>query len=206
MDGIVTDKNSLVQLANSIRGKNGESTEYHISEFFDKINHLTHYSKLSAYLNKTLVVIEDLDSNLTEIPTSAFYNFGNLISINLPSGLTSIGYYTFAYCTSLTTLELPEGITSIGDYAFENCTSLVLTSLPPGLTSIGNGAFHGCTSLSSITIGGPGNPVTDNMLGTSIFFLCPNLTSITVYTETGDPLLTDHFSASNVQNITYTKS
>ena len=81
------------------------------------------------------VISVDIPDDVTEIGTSAFYEYSSLTEIDLPSGVTTIGGAAFSKCTSLTSIDLPSGVTSIGQNAFKNCSSLesvtVRATTPP---------------------------------------------------------------------------
>ena len=109
-------------------------------------------------------------------------------SITIPNSVTNIGYDAFRNCTVLTSVTIPDSVTSIDDDAFSGCTGLrsiyyigdvaswcgisglgnLMSSsrtlyidsnkvegeliIPGSVTSIGSSAFYGCTGLTSITI------------------------------------------------------
>ena len=103
----------------------------------------------------------------------------------------------FIQCTTITSVTIPNTVTSIGEAAFQGCSGLTSINIPNSVTSIGDGAFKGCTSLpvenniryadDTYLVG-----VTDTTLsaytikegtkwiGSSAFYDCNNLTSITI--------------------------
>lgn len=122
--------------------------------------------------------------------------------------VTSIGWYAFDGCNSLTAINIPESVKSIGNYAFDGCSSLIditvdcgntvydsrndcnaiietssntlivgcsTTVIPESVTSIGSSAFFGCRSLTSITI-----PEGVTSIGSIAFYDCSSLTTITI--------------------------
>ena len=138
----------------------------------------------------------------------AFYRFTGLMSITIPGGVTSIGEDAFYGCSGLTSIIIPNSVTSIGSSAFDGCTSLTninvsesnsafasvdgilydknkttivlvpksiqgAVSIPDSMTSIGSSAFYNCGGLTSITIG---NSVTS--IGYAAFSGCTGLTSV----------------------------
>ena len=147
-------------------------------------------------------------SSVISISNGAFFGCTGLTSITIPSSVTSIGSSAFDGCTGLTSVafESPSSVTSIGWAAFFGCTGLTSITIPSSVTSIGSSAFGGCTGLTSISVQA-GNPVfrsEDNCviridnneliigiqtsiiphgvtsIGSSAFYRCTGLTSITI--------------------------
>ena len=159
----------------------------------------------------TSVTFEE-GSKCTSIGSYAFYNCTSLTSITIPSSVTSIGSGAFYDCTSLTSITvsednasysslngvlfnkdktelvcypcgktataytIPSSVTSIRSYAFKNCENLTSVTFEEGskCTSIGSSAFYYCRSLTSITI-----PTSVTSIGSVAFSWCTSLTSIT---------------------------
>ena len=151
-----------------------------------------------------------LDS-VTKIDGYAFEGCTSLKTVTIPDGVTYINYGTFMNCTSLTSITIPDSVTGIGSSAFGSCTSLTAINvttgnknylsvngvlynkdktaiicypagkkdknykIPDGVTSIGSSAFYGCTSLTSITI-----PDSVTYISDDVFRDCSSLTSITI--------------------------
>ena len=149
-----------------------------------------------------------LGNSVTRIGKYAFDDCTSLTSVTIPSSVTSIGEYTYYNCTSLTSVTIGSGVTSIGRYAFDGCSSLTAVTIPSSVTSIGEYAFSECRSLTSIIVDS-GNTVYDSRnncnaiirtatntlivgckntiipnsvtyIGSSAFYGCSNLTSITI--------------------------
>ena len=91
-------------------------------------------------------------SQITSIPSNAFYGCVDMTGITLPSSVTSIGTNAFRACKGMTEIDLPSGITSIGEYAFYECFELSSLQLPAGVTSIGSNTFNACYNLKSINL------------------------------------------------------
>ncbi len=148
-----------------------------------------------------------IPEGVTSIGDYAFNYCEGLTSVTIPSSVTSIGNYAFSVCSSLTSVTIPESVTSIGDYAFHSCNSLTSVTIPSSVTSIGLSAF-GAHSMASISVAS-GNSVYDSRnncnaiietatntliqgsnntiipksvtsIGSSAFYGCSSLTSVTI--------------------------
>ena len=91
--------------------------------------------------------------------TGAFYenqpwnSFKNQITtVTIESNVTTIGMSAFYNCTNLTSVTLPASVTSIGNEAFLECSSMESISIPASVTSIGYDAFGGCTKMESFNV------------------------------------------------------
>ena len=94
--------------------------------------------------HKNLVKIT-IPESVSYFDVSCFSRCTSLISIQiLSSNVTQIETHTFDGCTSLKSLQLPCSIHRIGDGAFRHCKSLESLDLPSSLLEIGRGAFNGC--------------------------------------------------------------
>jgi hypothetical protein len=92
------------------------------------------------------------ERKITEIGSSAFSEYENLISITIPDSVTSIGNYAFMSCSNLESVDIPDSVTSIDDWAFAGCISLKNVTIGSGVTSINNETFLGCSNLTNITV------------------------------------------------------
>ena len=129
-------------------------------------------------------------------------------SIVIKEGTLGIADYAFSYCKGLTSITIPDSVVSIGDKAFDDCSGLTSIVIPDSVTSIGYALFSGCSNLTSISVDGgntryhsDGNclietatkiliagyensviPSNGNVtsIGSSAFFSCERLTSITI--------------------------
>ena len=145
-----------------------------------------------------------IGNSVTSIGGSAFYNCRGLTSITIPNSVTTIGDSAFYGCSGLTSVTIPDSVTSIGKSAFEGCSKLVYNvkenlkylgnsenlylyladttstsiteaKIDENCRFIGSSAFYNCSGLTSITIG---NSVTS--IGEYAFGYCSGLTSITI--------------------------
>ena len=127
------------------------------------------YSQQSAIKN---VVIE---SGVTSIGNSAFWDCHRLIGVTISDSVTSIGDHAFDGCYDLISVTIPDSVTSIGDSAFSGCYDLTSVTIPNSVTSIGTSAFGYCSSLTSITI-----PDSVTSISSEAFIGCSDLTSVTI--------------------------
>ncbi len=148
-----------------------------------------------------------LPSMLESIGNRAFYNCKLLEEIVLPASVKQIGEWAFASCSKLTEIAFPEGLTRIGHYAFSGCTALVSIAIPQNVSYIGAGAFAfgnleeiqvsedntayhsvgNClieTATGALIAGGRNSIIPNDgsvtSIGSSAFFKCTGLTSITL--------------------------
>ena len=132
-------------------------------------------------------------TGLTSIPSSAFSDCSELLSIKLPDNIISINDNAFVRCQSLREIHIPANIESIGYRAFRSCKKLatVIFEKSSQLKTIGGGyhsdidygAFSYCTALTSIEI-----PASVETIEASAFMNCSSLTTITF--EKGSQLKT----------------
>ena len=64
-----------------------------------------------------------------------FNSRSSIKSVIIESGVTTIGESAFFECISLESVTIPDSVTSIGDYAFEYCSSLASVTIPNSVTS-----------------------------------------------------------------------
>ena len=115
-----------------------------------------------------------LPEGLSTIPTGAFSDCSQLLSIGFPDGLAIIGESAFENCSSLRSIDLPEQVNVLLPRVFKHCKSLVEASFPSSLTGIGKEAFEGC-GLTAIDL-----PTTLSTLGERAFKNCKGLTHVVI--------------------------
>ena len=143
-------------------------------------------SSLNPFYNiRTQITEFIIGDEVTSIPAYMCYGMSNLKSVTLPTSVTSIGSYAFSICSGLTSIKVANG-NNIYD-SRNDCNAVIETAsntiiigckttiIPTSVTSIGTSAFYGCSGLTSVTIG---NSVTS--IGDYAFSGCSGLTSVTI--------------------------
>jgi hypothetical protein len=120
---------------------------------------------------KTLTI----DSGLTNIGNSAFYNFTGLTSVTIPNSVTAIGFQSFRECANVTSATIPNSVNSIGQIAFYGCTNLTSVSIPNSINILDEYVFGLCSGLTSVDI-----PNSVTSIKTSAFRDCTALTTLTI--------------------------
>lgn len=112
------------------------------------------------------------------IGDGAFCNCTALTSITLPARTESIGAGAFTFDrksdSALAEVILNEGLETIGDSAFARCGALTNIVIPSSVNTIGKSAFS-MSGLTTVNFEGSG----ELALGTYVFYLCEDLTSVT---------------------------
>ena len=143
---VVVLDDTLTNIANAIRGKNGSSDKYKPGQMADAIDNIS--------AGGTGIPREVIDG-VYKIPEIA-------TSFSLPSDATNVGpnalAYAFHSCPSLTSVDLSSLTAVSGENAFYeafyNCRSLTSVDLSSLTTLSGRGAleyaFDVCTALTSV--------------------------------------------------------
>lgn len=132
--------------------------------------------------------------NVPDLPTNAFLNCTNLVSVKFSPAAKSIGMYAFKGCENLPTIDFNEGM-SLGNNCFEGCMALKsidlgkITAMGHGVlrdsgieevaipssvtfTSGGNSPLGACKNLRKVVLEGPGH----NLL----LYDCPNIEQVVI--------------------------
>ena len=142
---VVVLDNTLTNIANAIRGKNGSSDKYKPGQMAE--------------------AIDNISAGGTGIPrevSNGVYKIPEVTSFSLPSDATDVGQNALAYavysCPSLTSVDL-SSLTSVSGEnafyeAFYKCTALTSVDLSSLTTLSGRNAlasaFDVCTALTSV--------------------------------------------------------
>lgn len=169
---VVVLDDTLTNIANAIRGKNGSSNKYKPGQM--------------AY------AIDNIPAGGLGIPrevSNGVYQIPEVTSFSLPSNATDVGKYALAYafysCPSLTSVDL-SSLTSVSGEdafyeAFYKCTALTSVDLSSLTTLSGRGAlesaFDACTALTSVDFSSLTTVSGYNSLY-SAFSRCSSLTSL----------------------------
>lgn len=145
-----------------------------------------------AFAHCSALLSITIPNTVTNIGNGAFEFCSSLPAILIPTSVTKIGNDAFAYCTNLSAVVFPDNIIDVGDWIFANCTALTTPiynstvfarlptsfsgayEIPEGIEKIIGGACQMCEGLTAITI-----PSSVKNMGSSVFYKCSNLTSIT---------------------------
>ena len=142
---VVVLDDTLTNIANAIRGKNGSSDKYKPGQMAN--------------------AIDNISAGGTGIPREIIdgvYKIPEATSFSLPSNATNVGKYALAYafysCPSLTSVDLSSLTKVSGEdafyEAFYNCTALTSVDLSSLTTLSGRNAlasaFDVCTALTSV--------------------------------------------------------
>lgn len=142
---VVVLDDTLTNIANAIRGKNGSSDKYKPGQMAAAIDNIP-----AGGLGIPREVIDGV------------YKIPEVTSFSLPSNATDVGKYALAYafysCPSLTSVDLSSLTTVSGEdafyEAFYNCTALTSVDLSSLTTLSGRNAlasaFDVCTALTSV--------------------------------------------------------
>ena len=142
---VVVLDDTLTNIANAIRGKNGSSDKYKPGQMADAIDNIP-----AGGLGIPREVIDGV------------YKIPEVTSFSLPSNATNVGQYALAYafysCPSLTSVDLSSLTKVSGEdafyEAFYNCTALTSVDLSSLTTLSGRNAlasaFDVCTALTSV--------------------------------------------------------
>lgn len=90
--------------------------------------------------------------NIKSIGNSAFYNCQQLESVTLNSNLETLGSYTFQNCYKLATVNLQDTKVKAIPYQCFYRAGLTEINIPATITEIGSSAFYGCDSVVTITV------------------------------------------------------
>ena len=106
----------------------------------------------SAFQNRNDFVSLYIASDITSIGENAFQNCNYLEAVRFDSDLIKIGNRAFYHCLNLTDINFPEGLSEIGNEAFSGCENINQIHLPESLISVGSYAFSGCCGITTIRI------------------------------------------------------
>lgn len=191
---VVVLDDTLTNIANAIRGKNGSSDKYKPGQMADAIDNIQ-----AGGLGIPREVIDGI------------YKIPEATSFSLPSNATNVGQYALAYafysCPSLTSVDLSSLTAVSGENAFYeafyNCRSLTSVDLSSLTTLSGRGAleyaFDVCTALTSVNFSSL-TTVSGYHALSAAFSRCSSLTSLSFPALTVSGL---QFGSSQFDNMLY---
>ena len=186
---VVVLDDTLTDIANAIRGKNGSSDKYKPGQMAAAIDNIPAGGTgiprdiIDGVYKIPEATSFSLPSNATDVGPNAlayaFYSCPSLTSVDL-SSLTKVSgedafYEAFYKCTALTSVDLSSLTTISGrgalEYAFDACTALTSVDFSSLTTVSGyhslSAAFSRCSSLTSISF--PALTVAGLQFGSSQF-------------------------------------
>jgi hypothetical protein len=145
---------------------------------------LTSIGKYAFISSGSLRSVNFLPSSGTSIGEMSFSNCSNLVSVRMASpSVDTIGLNCFRQCVNLSRITIPSSLTYIGDYAFRDSKLSGTLTMPSALTHIGEYAFFSQLIDTLVFL-----PSSGTSLGDYSFAICPNLTSIIMYSPSVDTL------------------
>lgn len=211
MSKVLVSGTHLNDIANAIRGKNGETTKYKPSQMASAIENISSggNTPVSGY------AIDDIATNnisgeiTITSSTIGDYAFAKKpitkVNCNTLNSFYNLGSYAFYCCTSLKDVNIQAttknglraysfyGCTALEEVTidcsgfensvFENCTSLKRAIFPYCINMNGN-AFKGCTSLEYFDIGRLATATSNLYLATNGFYNCTNLKTLVIRNNT----------------------
>jgi len=107
--------------------------------------------------NNSTLTISGTGEMLDWIGTAAPWSYikEEITSVIINSGVTTIGNSAFYDCYNLASVYIPNGVTKIGNNAFQSCCNLFSIDIPGSVTYIGGEAFawpHCGDGLTNVTV------------------------------------------------------
>lgn len=106
---------------------------------------------ISTHIFRAATSLE-IESGVTEIGNSAFYNWGGIKSLILPQTLTKIDASAFYNCTSLLAVSIPNSVTTLGVGSFQSMVACLSLTISTAVTAIPATCFSGMSAIQSLTI------------------------------------------------------
>lgn len=168
---------SIQDIANAIRSKNGESTQYKVGEMAQAILDIP--SGVGGYsANDFMSKAISGDITLTGTYTTNRYamnGFTNITNVFVP-GNVYFEEYALSGCTGLKKIS---GTFALGSYSLKGCTNLeYIISKPGRQCDIWNQTCSGDTKLKAVDIWS--SDTVSGIRGTSAFFSCTSLTVLVI--------------------------
>lgn len=169
------DEDSVIDIAEAIRTKNGESTQYKIADMAQAILDIPSgggSSVLAAFIQRTISG-DFVNEDVTTVGHDAFNGCTSLSSISLPNcvtveirglnGTSASAIYIpkvkdviangcFAYNTNLLRIALPSLTKNVGQNCLQGCSKLQACDLGATTPGLNQTVFSGCSVLSTLVL------------------------------------------------------
>lgn len=197
---VVVLDDTLTNIANAIRGKNGSSDKYKPGQMAN--------------------AIDNISAGGTGIPrevSNGVYQRPEVTSFSLPSNATDVGQYALAYAfdssLNLTSVDFSTLTTVSGERglynAFHYCRKLTSVDLSSLTTVSGKSAlsyaFSGCTALTSVNLSSL--TTVSNDVFTYAFRDCKNITSVNFSSlatmDSGQPMWYAFYGCSKLTSLSF---
>ncbi len=139
-----------------------------------------YYDEKIIYFPERLMSVTVTDTK--QLSYGAFYNCSFLKTIDLQSSISSVSPSCFYNCSKITELNLTYA-TTLSDNILYGCSALEYFEIGASVTSIGSNAFRGCNALSRINSDTDGEFIINNnvkSIGEAAFNGCSRIVSITL--------------------------
>lgn len=151
------NETDIEAIADAIRGKNGSSDTYKVSQMATAIGNIPSGGggwDVSDYLDMSTPSGE-LTSTITALPSGGeqyvFQGRTGITSISLPN-LLSFASHAFNGAKAQHIYVPSASVTNYSQNAFANCTNLETLALPSATGNIYNGFFSGCSNLEAVDL------------------------------------------------------
>lgn len=202
MANVLVEEQTLTDIANAIREKNGTTDKMKPGAMVETIANLPS----GGGIENGIEYLEfDGNGNLTkakyygsELIRYAFSNQSALQNVELSNDVTYIGPYAFRYCPLNSLTKLPNSLTKIGTNAFYGASNMSLTELPNEIIDINSQAFYSCRALALTKLPSKLTRLKDNVFNT-----CTGLVSMEIHSGIVDLDSCVFESCTNLKNVTF---
>lgn len=130
---------------------------------------------LARVIDNSIVVVNDIDEDVTMIGAAAIYNKDSITKIIVPNSVKYVYGYAFSGCDNLSNITLSSSLTTIEGEAFRNLPKLLELTIPASVKQINAFAFRATANLTSVTFENPEGWSCVNAAGASATFTAEEL-------------------------------